>query len=169
SDTTATLPPNSALAAGTQSFAVTFNTNGNFTVTASDVTDGSKTANTSSSIPVNSSQITQATGGSAIPADNAGGTFVTLTGPSYTENASGDVGSGTIVLNAPSGFIFDTGGTAPTVAITRITSGAGPKSDLSGSITAVTATQIVFTVTVTDQNVTDKLTWQNVRLRPTSG
>ena len=38
-----------------------------------------------------------------------------MTGPSYTENAIGDVGTGTIIVNAPAGFVFDTGGTAPTV------------------------------------------------------
>ena len=49
-----------------------------------------------------------------------------MTGPSYTENASGDVGTGTIIVNAPAGFIFDTGGTAPTVLITRL-SGSGSR------------------------------------------
>jgi hypothetical protein len=38
-----------------------------------------------------------------------------LTGQATTENAYGDVGIGTIIVNAPAGFVFDTGGTAPTV------------------------------------------------------
>src|SRR5262249_23262679 len=81
SDSTATLPANAPLVAGTKSFNVTFNTAGSFTVTATDVTDASKSPNTSPLIAVNSSQITQATGGGAISADTTGGTFTSLTGP----------------------------------------------------------------------------------------
>ncbi len=51
-DGAATLPPNAALVAGTKTFAVTLNTLGSFTVTATDVTDGSKTANTTPAITV---------------------------------------------------------------------------------------------------------------------
>jgi hypothetical protein len=50
SDGAATLPANAALSSGTRSFNVTFNTAGSQTVTASDVTDGGKTASTSPSI-----------------------------------------------------------------------------------------------------------------------
>src|SRR5213078_2311756 len=48
-----THPANAALVAGTQIFSVTLKTAGSSTVTASDVTDGTKTANTSPSITVN--------------------------------------------------------------------------------------------------------------------
>ena len=41
-----------ALGGGTWTFGITLNTAGNFTVTATDVTDGSKTANTTSTITV---------------------------------------------------------------------------------------------------------------------
>jgi hypothetical protein len=51
-DVAATLPPNAALVAGTKTFAVTLDTLGSFTVTATDVTDGSKTANTTPAITV---------------------------------------------------------------------------------------------------------------------
>src|SRR5207247_362799 len=44
SDSTALLPPNAALASGTQSFIVSFGSTGSFTVTASDVSDPAKTA-----------------------------------------------------------------------------------------------------------------------------
>jgi hypothetical protein len=47
-DGTATLPANAALAGATATFSVTFGTSGTFTVTATDVTDGTKTANTGS-------------------------------------------------------------------------------------------------------------------------
>src|SRR5439155_22006878 len=68
SDTTATLPMNTALASGTQTTTVLFNTNGSFTITATDLGDGSKTASTSPAIAVSPAQFTPATGGSAIPA-----------------------------------------------------------------------------------------------------
>jgi hypothetical protein len=48
SDTTFSPPPDNALSAGTMVFSVTFNTAGTFTVTATDVTDPTKTAGTSS-------------------------------------------------------------------------------------------------------------------------
>ena len=48
SDETATLPADAALVGGTATFSVTFNTAGTWTVTATDVTDATKTANTGS-------------------------------------------------------------------------------------------------------------------------
>ena len=53
SDPNAALPANAALSGGTQTFSVKFNTAGSRTVTATDITDGSKTANTSPAITVN--------------------------------------------------------------------------------------------------------------------
>ena len=53
SDVNATLPANAALVAGTQNFNVTLKTAGTATVTATDITDGTKTANTSPSVTVN--------------------------------------------------------------------------------------------------------------------
>ena len=53
SDANATLPANAALVAGTRTFSVTFKTAGTATVTATDVTDGSKTADTSPATTVN--------------------------------------------------------------------------------------------------------------------
>lgn len=53
SDTVATLPADAALVLGTATFSVTLNTSpGTWTVTATDVTDGTKTSNTSSPITV---------------------------------------------------------------------------------------------------------------------
>src|SRR5205814_278444 len=151
SDTSATLPADGALAGGTKSFFVTLNTVGSATITAADVTDGTKATNTSPSITVGAAQFTQATGGSAIPADGATGTFTSLTGPTYAENADGDVGLGTIILNVPGGFLFDTNGTAPTV---RINGGAQSKNinsvndGTSMPMTSISTTQLVFTITV---------------------
>lgn len=47
-DSSAVLPPDAALYNGTATFSVTFSTAGTFTVTATDVTDATKTAGTSS-------------------------------------------------------------------------------------------------------------------------
>jgi hypothetical protein len=105
------------------------------------------------------------------------GSFTNLTGPSYSENASGNVGTGTIILKAPAGFVFDTGGTAPTMLITRLTGTAKNTANINGvasgtavAMSSVTSTQLVFTVTIrSSSSVTCKLTWQNVRVRPTTG
>src|SRR5882724_9690971 len=53
SDSNAVLPANAALVNGTKIFSVTLKTAGSSTVTASDVTDITKTTNTSSSVTVN--------------------------------------------------------------------------------------------------------------------
>src|SRR6185295_3241789 len=52
SDTSATLPAAAALAAGTASLTVFFNTNGSFTLTANDLSDGTRGSNTSPAIAV---------------------------------------------------------------------------------------------------------------------
>jgi hypothetical protein len=49
SDATATLPADAALVSGTHTFSVTFGSEGNFTVTAADVTDTTKSAGTGTS------------------------------------------------------------------------------------------------------------------------
>src|SRR5207247_8920430 len=101
--------------------------------------------------------------------DPANGTFTSLPGPNYSENSTGQIGTGTIILNAPAGFIFDTGGTAPTVAITT-TSGGSSTDNVQGSVTARSSTQLTFTVTRKSQNsARSKLTWQNLRVRPVAG
>ena len=125
--------------------------------------------------------ITPATGGSSISADTTGGTYTSLTGPIIAEGATGDIGGsgtnpGTIILNVPSGFVFDTGGVAATVLVTR-TAGSGSDNrninDLaSGSTIAVTRTTTTLTITITaatSNAVRNSLTWQNVRVRPSAG
>src|SRR6185295_4687045 len=46
-------PANAAMTAGTKTFAVTFKSAGSWSITASDITDGTKTANTSPAITAN--------------------------------------------------------------------------------------------------------------------
>ncbi|GEM_PF-4230855 len=121
--------------------------------------------------------VTAVTGGSAISADTTGGSYASLTGPIISEGAVADIGTGTIILNAPSGFIFDTGGTAPTVLVTRIAgSGANTRnindvaSGTSLAITSRTTTQITLTISGSTSNgVRNSLTWQNIRVRPSAG
>lgn len=120
--------------------------------------------------------ITPATGGSAISADTAGGLYTELTGPVISEGATADIGTGSIIVDVPSGFVFDTGGIAPTVLVTRI-GGSGPNNRninnlASGSMIAVTVstTQLIITITdTTSSGVTNSLTWQGVRARPSAG
>lgn len=177
SDVAATLPGNAALVAGTKNFSVTLNTAGGFTVTATNITDGSKTANTSPSISVVLSILTTATGGSSISADTKGGAYTSLTGPAFSEGSSGEVGAGTIILNAPSGVIFDVGGTAPTLLMERVGGAGGDGFNIndlaSGStiaLTTITTTQITFTITAASSDgVYCKITFQNVRVRPNNG
>ncbi|MHB1050004.1 MAG: beta strand repeat-containing protein [Bacteroidota bacterium] len=178
SDGAATLPSNANLVGGTKDFTVTLNTAGAQTVTATDITNGSVTAGTSASITVAAVVITAATGGNAISADDFGtGSWTSLTGPAYDEATNGDVGTGTFIINAPSGFIFDIGGTAPTVLVTRISGGGGDSRNInsvaSGTsvpITSITDSTVTFTITsASNSGVTNRLTWQNLRVRPTAG
>ncbi len=132
------------------------------------------------------STLTAATGGSAIPSNTTGGAYTTLTGPIISSIDNNDMSTettGTIVFTRPTGFEFDTGGTAPSVVVTctsncgtgatnninNLTSG----SSINGANVVVTATTI--TVTITDDvdntggnNAVNSLTWQNIRVRPTA-
>ena len=116
-----------------------------------------------------------------ISADTAVSGFTAITGPTYYEAQSGDVGVGTITLTAPAGYEFDTGGAAPTVRIQK-SSGPGNSGNIQGTgspsggannavwpVTSVTATEITFTVTSSSSIVTDTLTWQNIRMRALVG
>src|SRR5262249_41579750 len=119
--------------------------------------------------------VTAATGGSAISADtnttNGTVTWTSLTGPVYTEAAPGQANTGNIVLNAPAGFVFDTGGTAPTVKITGDANAANNINNVASGTsqsTTVTSTTITFNVTAKSAGgLANTLTWQNIRVRPT--
>src|SRR6266851_2028853 len=171
STNSASLPANSPLTNGTQISTVSFNTNGSFTLTATDIVAQTILSATSPSITVTPAQFTPATGGNNISADTVGGAFTSLTGPVYSEAIKGNVGVGTIILNVPSGWTFDTGGVAPAV---RINGGKSTQninavgSGVSVAMTSVTSTQLTFTVSSVS-SVTNTLTWQNVRVRPLAG
>ena len=119
--------------------------------------------------------VTAATGGEAIPASNAGGTWTTLTGPVITETFARDTGGpglGTIVLNIPPGFEFN-----PDSQVSVLVNADGPKiingvAD-GGTIPAtVTSTSITLDITSVSRGglaYPDKLTFQNIQVRPTAG
>ncbi|MBI3756692.1 MAG: hypothetical protein HY267_01820, partial [Deltaproteobacteria bacterium] len=116
--------------------------------------------------------ITPASGGGAIPANTAGGTYTTLTDPILTENSAGAIGTGTIILTVPSGFQFDTGGTAPTVKVTGgATAGHNINNTADGGTISATVAASTITITITAKSNSgdaNTLTWQNVRVRPTA-
>jgi hypothetical protein len=176
-DGTFTDPVNAFLVSGTKKFNITFNTAGNFTLTASDITDGGKTANTSPSILVVLSILSPATGGSAISADDYLGGYTTLSNPAFTEGASSDVGTGTIVLDVPSGVIFDVGGVAPTLLMTRVGGSGADALNINGlatgssiALTSISTTQITFTIaSASSAGVLCKLQFKDVRVRPSTG
>lgn len=118
--------------------------------------------------------VTPASGGGAISSGSVGGAWTALTGPTVTEGAVGGVGTGTIILNVPAGFVFDTAALLPTVLVTGDTATAANNinhvaSGTALAVTSVTTTQIIFTVTFISAGVTpNTLTWQNIRVRPTA-
>src|ERR1051326_5064833 len=82
--------------------------------------------------------VTAATGGSAISADATGGSYTALTGPTLTEGTAGEIGAGSIILNAPAGFIFNTN-VSVTVSVTKLS--------VASTIASVTPNSITVTVT----------------------
>ncbi len=99
SDANATLPTNARLVAGTRTFSVTLNTAGSWTVTATDVTDGSKTANTSAAITVSAGAFSKLQ--VLVPGEVAApGTASGKTGAPTTEQAGGPF---TVTVNAVDG------------------------------------------------------------------
>ncbi|OIR07181.1 hypothetical protein GALL_107700 [mine drainage metagenome] len=120
---------------------------------------------------VRAGSLTAATGGSAISADtniaNGTATWTILTGPVYSESASGNVSTGTIVFNAPAGFSFNTAA-IPTATVTRIAGNSG--NLLTLSFTSITASAITFTVTQSSSgNRQYRITWANIQVRPNAG
>ncbi|MFA6608679.1 MAG: dockerin type I domain-containing protein [Candidatus Paceibacterota bacterium] len=118
---------------------------------------------------------TLATGGEAISADTAGGTYTTLTGPVLTENTPGDIGLGTIILNTPSGFAFRTTANSVTATITDTGSRCKGSSRLKiNNSSSQTVTPTVSSITI---NVTQKssgscmgiITWSGIAVRPING
>ena len=116
--------------------------------------------------------VTAATGGESISASTAGA-WTPLVGPVLTETFARDTGGpglGTIVLNAPAGFEFN-----PNSAVTVLVNGQGPRTINGvpdGGTIATTVTPTTITLTITSVSVgglayPNKLTFQNIQVRPT--
>src|SRR5258706_11461647 len=92
--------------------------------------------------------LTPATGGTSISAGTVGGAWTSLTGTVYTESTGGEVGTGTIILNVPAGFIFDTSCCPlPTMMINGDPSSSkNINNSANGGVTplTVTSTQLTF-------------------------
>lgn len=120
--------------------------------------------------------VTPATGGGSVASNtavacSAAGSWSPLTGPTITETSAGNIGSGTIILKAPSGFEFDTA-----AAVTVLLSGSGiasfnindQPSGTSLAVSSVTASTITLAVTASSTFFSNTLTWQGIRVRPSS-
>lgn len=106
--------------------------------------------------------VTPATGGTGI---NASDTTVAtlLTGPILSEGVTAEMKTGTVILNAPTGFRFDLTGTSPTAV----------KSGTSSQFTVVFTSRTAFTITATITKVSGGsnkggITFGNIRVKPIS-
>ena len=106
--------------------------------------------------------VTSATGGTAISADTTGGSYTALTGPTIAESAAGEIGNGTIILNAPANFNFNTGNPV-TVAVNKV----GGPSGTSIAVSGITVSTTQITITVAAGTEKDQLTWSGIQVRPT--
>jgi hypothetical protein len=118
--------------------------------------------------------VTAATGGEAINAATAGGAWTQLSGPVIDETYARDIGfqaTGTIVLNAPSGFEFNA--TSP---VNVRVGGLGPKpinGEPEGTLLAATVTASSVSILITaesrgGQAYPGYLVWEGIQVRPTA-
>ncbi len=114
--------------------------------------------------------LTPATGGEAISADSAavvGGGYLTLTGPRIQESFVGEFsGGGTFVFQAPAGYEWDTGGTAPSATVNPAFGGS---TDLTINFTSRTSTQVTYTVSSASTTNPAEVIFTNLRVKPTTG
>ncbi|NQV15365.1 DUF2341 domain-containing protein [bacterium] len=108
-----------------------------------------------------------ATGGDAISADDANTTYSTLTGPRITEDVAGELAlGGTIVLNAPTGYEWNTGAT-PTVSVQEA---YGTSTTLVVSSASISSSQISISITTESSGVSQpgEVIFSGIQVRPTS-
>ena len=160
SDPDAVLPANAALVAGSGSFSVTLETPGSSTVTATDISDGSKTASVSSSITVTDTAPTVVGDSYTTSQDNpldvaAAGVLSNDSDPEgqvFTVAAprpfSGPTHGG-VALNADGSFIYtpDAGYSGPDSFTYKATDGY------------LTSTAATVTITVTSSSFTSSSGW----------
>ncbi len=113
-------------------------------------------------------KITPATGGEAISADDANTTFTSLSGPFIQEGFIKELTfGGTIILNAPSGFEWNTSGT---YGVT-VTPAYGGTTALAASFTSATSSLLTFTIDDTSTSASNpgQLEFTGLEIRPTTG
>ncbi|MCG8373730.1 MAG: T9SS type A sorting domain-containing protein, partial [Balneolales bacterium] len=113
-------------------------------------------------------KITPATGGEAISADDANTTYTSLSGPFIQEGFFQELTfGGTIVLNAPTGYEWNTSGT---YGVT-ITPAYGGLTTLDASFTSITSTELTYTIDDTSRSTSSpgQLEFTGLQIRPTSG
>lgn len=111
-------------------------------------------------------KITAAENGENISADDANSTYTSLTGPIIKEGFAGELSaSGTFVLNAPTGFEWNTGAT-PSVTTSAVYGGT---STLDVSYTSITSSQVTFTVNTSSTTNPGEIDISGLEIRPTTG
>ncbi len=162
---------------GQVTFTVKSSTAGTSVYTATDTTDSITITQTATvSYTSGSVNVTTATGGTAVDASTnsstGSGNWTVISGPTVAEVTTASITTGTFVLNAPTGFSFNTSSLV-TSTITRI---AGSKSCFAFSSNTATPslTSITFTVTSIDGSggsptTTCQVVFSNIQIRPTSG
>src|SRR5439155_798207 len=140
-------PANAALISGTKAFSVTFKTSGSKTLTASDLNDGSKTANTSPSITVNPGAVTKlqilvpgenaapgsATGKTGTPIDQTAGSATGKTAATPTAQNIGSAIANGVVVNAVDANWNKVTNATPDVAISSTDTSATIADDNGGT------------------------------------
>lgn len=110
--------------------------------------------------------LTPASGGEEISADDANVTFTTLSGPRVQESFVGEFSTGTYIFKVPTGFEWDTGGGLPSATVVAAFGGS---TNLSISFTSRTSSQITFTINSVSTNNPAEITFNDFRVRPTTG
>jgi hypothetical protein len=111
-----------------------------------------------------------------ISADTTGGAYKALTGPVIVEANLGEVGLGTIILNAPTGFVFNTAQNVTATVTNGSCSGGTKKPILLNGAASQTVTPTASTITHTVTQVSGgntacrgTITYTNIQVRPSAG
>ncbi|WP_409028841.1 DUF2341 domain-containing protein [Gracilimonas sediminicola] len=111
-------------------------------------------------------KITAAENGENISADDANSTYTSLTGPIIKEGFAGELSAGgTFVLDAPTGFEWNTGAT-PSVSTSAVYGGT---TTLAVSFNSITSTQVTFTVNTASTSNPGEIDISGLQIRPTTG
>ena len=131
------------------------------------------------STPTPSLSVTPATGGESISSNTVGEGYTNLAGPIITEGDDGQIASGSIILNVPSGFEFSASSVTATITdIGNCSSGAGNRklklgttSSNAASSQTVVATTSSITINVyqsSGNNCSGAITFSSIKVRPTA-